>query len=1089
MLFSQRYPHMRFYRIFFLFSVLLFSTQPLFAAQSPWPMHRQNAQHTGWTNTSVVGLKGNPVAKWVFPAGALIRSSPAIGADGTIYFGSEDKNMYAITNGKVKWSHSSGGGGSAGYFDASPSIGADGTVYVSANNTFYAFTNGIVKYSNSLNYTYATPAIGADGIVYLTTWGGPVFAITNGVIKWSNNSVGQSTSSPAIGSDNTLYFGSLNHYFYALTNGVIKWSFLTGNQIDQSSPVIGSNGTVYIGSLDKNIYAITNGHEKWHFQTGGAIYSTPAIGPDGTIYVGSYDHKLYAINPNTGASNWSFTTGNKINSSPAIDAGGTVYAASEDGKLYAITNGKLKWAFTTSNANAISFSSPAIGADGTIYFGDSGGHFYAIAEGPTPPPTWKSLNGTSTSTVQLAWHINGNVTSQTLYRSLYSASNNTGAMTKFSISTTNHPDTGLSPNTQYYYWLKTCFNGKTSSFSSMGSARTWMTKAPWPMKGQNIRHTGQTNMNVRGVRGNPVAKWTYPTSYTILSSPAIGFDNTIYFADVDGTSQGYLYSITNGNAKKVAVSIKGADASPAIGPDGTVYIGSRYATQNIWAITNGFVKWNCGTGTEINSSPVIGADGTIYIGSRDNKFYAITNGSIKWSTNLGEGAIMSSPTIGPDGTIYIGAKSLYAFTSTGSNLWKSQPTGGISFSSPAIGSDGTIYIGSSDSNLYAFTSRGSNKWQCKTGGMIDISSPAIGPDKTIYVGSQDCKLYAIVDNGLNSYSIKWTNRTGAKITSSPSIDSEGTVYIGSYDGNVYAITNGKVKWSYSTGSTINYSSPAIGNDGTIYIGAENKFLHAIGEGALQPSIISHASATNKISLSWRAVSGVSSTTSFTLFCSTNNSLGSITNTSSRIRGFSSAETNFTITNLLKATKYYCILRSYNSLAPSLLAGAVLSNRTFAIKPFAPVLYPPDVLSSSSLGVLWQPLDNTTAFSLYRNTSSSTSGIVRLSTFSSNTFNYTDTAGLAPNTKYFYFLKAINAMGSSPFSSPVSNTTLAGPAVFSFNPSLPYVGSKTNFFATNKNLIGSRTVKGYFYTWDMTQILLHPTPNHGQTGLLRVIQDK
>jgi hypothetical protein len=36
---------------------------------------------------------------------------------------------------------------------------------------------------------------------------------------------------------------------------------------------------------------------------------------------------------------------------------------------------------------------------------------------------------------------------------------------------------------------------------------------------------------------------------------------------------------------------------------------------------------------------------------------------------------------------------------------------------------------------------------------------------------------------------------------------------------------------------------------------------------------------------------------------------------------------------------------------------------------------------------------------------------------------------------------------------------------SFNPSLPYVGSKTNFIVTNKNTIGAGTAKGYLYKWD------------------------
>ena len=54
-------------------------------------------------------------------------SSPAIGSDGTVYVGSNDKKLYAI-NGKsgVKlWEFETGGG-----VHSSPAIGSDGTVYV-----------------------------------------------------------------------------------------------------------------------------------------------------------------------------------------------------------------------------------------------------------------------------------------------------------------------------------------------------------------------------------------------------------------------------------------------------------------------------------------------------------------------------------------------------------------------------------------------------------------------------------------------------------------------------------------------------------------------------------------------------------------------------------------------------------------------------------------------------------------------------------------------------------------------------------------------------------------------------------------------
>ncbi len=47
--------------------------------------------------------------KWAFPTGNAVRSSPAIGADGTLYVGSGDGNLYAINpDGTQEWAFPAG---------------------------------------------------------------------------------------------------------------------------------------------------------------------------------------------------------------------------------------------------------------------------------------------------------------------------------------------------------------------------------------------------------------------------------------------------------------------------------------------------------------------------------------------------------------------------------------------------------------------------------------------------------------------------------------------------------------------------------------------------------------------------------------------------------------------------------------------------------------------------------------------------------------------------------------------------------------------------------------------------------------------
>jgi len=96
--------------------------------------------------------------------------------------------------------------------------------------------------------------------------------------------------------------------------------------------------------------------------------------------------------------------------------------------------------------------------------------------------------------------------------------------------------------------------------------------------------------------------------------------------------------------------------SPAIGPDGTIYIGSR--DGNLYAVTlEGDEKWLFPIGSEVRSSPAVDSDGTIYVGAADAKLYAITpDGDKKWEFQTGQGkgregnGVDSSPAIGHDGT-------------------------------------------------------------------------------------------------------------------------------------------------------------------------------------------------------------------------------------------------------------------------------------------------------------------------------------------------------------------------------------------------------------------------------------------------------
>ena len=75
------------------------------------------------------------------------------------------------------------------------------------------------------------------------------------------------------------------------------------------------------------------------------------------------------------------------------------------------------------------------------------------------------------------------------------------------------------------------------------------------------------------------------------------------------------------------------------------------------------------------SSPAIGSDGTVYVGSLDHKLYAINgkSGVKLWEFETGAfSRAPSSPAIGSDGTVYVGSGyKLYAIKTDSKGLAKS----------------------------------------------------------------------------------------------------------------------------------------------------------------------------------------------------------------------------------------------------------------------------------------------------------------------------------------------------------------------------------------------------------------------------------
>ena len=314
--------------------------------------------------------------------------------------------------------------------------------------------------------------------------------------------------------------------------GVEKWRCDLNNWQCFGSPIIDKENVIYVGASD--MFAIyPNSTKKWEFNMGGIVVSAPVIDKNEVLYFGTiWGEYIYALYANNGTEKWRYLIGNTWASS-TVGSDGIIYApATDNWNIIAFyPNGTVKWSF---HANERVFSSPAIGDDGTVYCTSYGAYLYALYP----------ENGT------VKWQYN----------------------------------TG-------------------------GSVRTSACIAD-----DGTIYVVSVNGVLHALYPNGTLKWQ--ASIDGGTSPTIGNDGTIYC----GYHQ--LYAINPDGSQKWVFNpgnigeIK--EGTPCNSLDGTIYFGT-YASNGgdlIAVNPDGTERWRLHLASGyIMSAPAIGSDGTVYVGS------------------------------------------------------------------------------------------------------------------------------------------------------------------------------------------------------------------------------------------------------------------------------------------------------------------------------------------------------------------------------------------------------------------------------------------------------------------------------------------
>ncbi len=261
-------------------------------------------------------------------------------------------------------------------------------------------------------------------------------------------------------------------------------------------------------------------------------------------------------------------------------------------------------------------------------------------------------------------------------------------------------------------------------------------------------YIGCLNDTLYAINPNGTRKWQAFAGGAVHATAALLSDGGVVVQNEDS---GVVCFNPNGTRRWVA-PLGGGNSSPAVGPDGSVFIATQDGSVYSLDPNTGIQKWP--QPYRVSSSPInasLALDPTrsvIYAVDDDGRFASIDfSGNGGWGFFVGEGA--SSPVVGPDGSVYLGGGGkLWALNPDGSKKWDySPPLEGV-VSPPCVTALGqVIFLVTSGKkkaaaadvdSLYSVNSDGTRRWACGLGeGLSDVflSAPKVDGAGLIYVGN------------------------------------------------------------------------------------------------------------------------------------------------------------------------------------------------------------------------------------------------------------------------------------------------------------------------------------------------------------------
>jgi outer membrane protein assembly factor BamB len=318
---------------------------------------------------------------WTLPVAGNVGGAPAILSDGSVLVATDASKLLRVSpTGAAIWSIASPTASSL----IAPAVGADGSVYFGGLNGLLqkfastgAAATGSPVWSRSIANLAGSPALSPDGsAIYICASGTGTtppsilhkVSAANGTTLWtssiSTTDVDAYVTATPSANGSVVFFVSNAHLHAVLA--------ATGTQLFPNT-AFGIGGHA-VGIHGKNSMA-------------------PALLPNGNVLLGD-TAGISCHSASTGAKVWTFSTtsatiaGGEVSAQPIVDANGNAYFGDATGKVFSLSSaGALRWSLQLPNASKI-WASGVLAGDGTLFFATSNpAAIFALRASPSASPS------------------------------------------------------------------------------------------------------------------------------------------------------------------------------------------------------------------------------------------------------------------------------------------------------------------------------------------------------------------------------------------------------------------------------------------------------------------------------------------------------------------------------------------------------------------------------------------------------------------------------------------------------------------------------------------------------------------------------